>query len=381
MIKLIKKGAPTKAEREIRNKMNDYLDMMSADNRNYFSNQKYTSFEDLEKGFSEMQAKESFPVNEGSVNDISNEQSIQSEPHNQNSSEPVAEKFNDFDDDFGQIPDDFDPDPNIGDTKQKGYNQIAFDQSVQTIPEPVFSQEKIVDNADANDFGGASGNEPIQNPNQPQNNQQQVQQKPQPIQSPNPDLQDADEKTKRIAATLFVDRILLGYAAAHKIIEPLVLQKEKKIIDLERKGLIDPNDRIIVNAKGGEATLREIVEKTNEGITETLTPDPTFDSSVRPAMIREFTKRGYGLTDMQTILIAFGQDIGMKAVQIIGVKSKLNQIIDIFKEGQKEKKKAFHEASKRHNAVNPDSVSMNPENAHHQEPEEQLTETEEVHMR
>ena len=385
MIKLInQKGRPTLKVRHLLDEMNQYLGTMSDENKAKFSNKSYIE-DELEGAFEEMK---SAPDGISDSEDVT--ETSQSSTHK--STEPAYEKPAPVDNgSYGEsrdsLPDfgDFDPDPNIGDTKDRIYSRTNFDPNVtEIIPEPTFTTEKEVKAGDIPQNNG-SGQTPPLNPSiQPephQNNGGSQATKPEPIKAANPELNDADEKTKRIAAILLVDQILGGYDQLHEMAKPVVKIKDKKIIDLERKGLIDPKDTITVNAEGDRATLREIVQETNAGIDKTLTPDPTFHATVREPMIREFTKRGVGLTDMQLILLAFGRDIGMKAFQIIAVKRELTNIVDIFKEEQKEKKHQRAQAQRAQNRPNVDSISIPPDEniVDTNDAFEKVTESEEVY--
>jgi hypothetical protein len=186
----------------------------------------------------------------------------------------------------------------------------------------------------------------------------------------NPEMTDLGEKEKKIAATQMVDMVLGLYESAHHWVKPLVKIKDKKLIELESKGLIDPSDTLPVDEAGTQVTARQLVSQTNQSIDIALTPDPTFSGKVREPMIREFTKRGWGVTDMQYILIMFGQDIAMKGSMVYGLKKGMNQIIDIYKEKQKDRKDSIEAMNVK--SVEPDSISMGAK----QQAETEILETE-----
>ena len=348
MIKLNKKGAPKLATRKLLNDMNDLLDNMSNGDSLEF-NKTYNSVEELEQAYAQMKGKVNGASSSAKFTPNNTSSESTKSPIEDAKVESVSSS-DDFSDDIPDNFDDFDFDPNAGDKIKRGYNDETVSQTqTETIGEPIFSQETIV-----NEQVDPSNPQPQGGFQQPQGQNGQKQPKEPDAPMANPALNEADEKTKRIAAEQFVDMLLGGYDTLHEVAKPFAKIKDKKIMELERKGLINPSDTVTVN-KGDEVTLREIIHESNLAIEQALTPDPTFHAIVRPPMIREFTKRGLGLTDMQTIAIAFGKDIGMKLVQIIGVKRNLGSIIDIFKEQQKERQEGIRKQNVQQ--FSPDSIS------------------------
>jgi hypothetical protein len=71
----------------------------------------------------------------------------------------------------------------------------------------------------------------------------------------------------------------------------------------------------------------EFVQGYNEQVVQAVQPDPAFRKKVRPPMIRVFSKRGWGMTDEQFLLFAFGKDISVKAITLFSMKKGVNDIL------------------------------------------------------
>ena len=363
MIKLSQRGRPTLEARKLLERMNDYLQGMSAEDKTKFSNRHYEDVPSLESAWAEMQDVEKEHVtNHSQTNGNSNESSPQ--PKVTDSVEEAHVESvtnNDFieeEEDFVAPEDGFEYDPNIGDTKQREYNKETYTDVVhETIGEPIYSTETI--STEQNQSQSSQQNPQPQNQGQAQNNnqsqsQQPPKEKPEPV---NPKVSELSEKDRLLAAENTVDLFLSVYDKAHEWVRPLAKIKDKKINALERTGLISPTDTIHVG-NGNHLTAREIIADTNKGIEEVLTPDPTFNASVRPFLVREFSKRGLALTDLQQIAIKFGMDIAGKAAGLIEVRKNLNDILNSFKEMRQEKIAEMKRAQNPQQApLNVDSIS------------------------
>jgi hypothetical protein len=78
----------------------------------------------------------------------------------------------------------------------------------------------------------------------------------------------------------------------------------------------------------------EFVANYNSQVAQAVEPDPSFRKSVRPAMTRVFMKKGWGMTDEQYLLFAFGKDLTISAVTLIGMKKGLKEILNNLQEEQ-----------------------------------------------
>jgi len=366
MIRLLKKGRPTKETQSIINSMNDLLDELDSANK-YDFDKGYETEEELREAYSRMKEIKGGIGASSQSSSSSNIEDAKIESESKSQSSVQESEPDNFD-----FSSDLDFDPNEGDTIERIYNKPNIDiGATATIPEPIYSTETTptVEDQEAKSEKQSSQSS--------QSQREEPRSEPKPEYKPiNPALHEADEKTKRVAAEQLADTLLDGYDFLHQVARPIASVKEKKIIELEKKGLIDPTETISV--QGSDVTLREIVDETNRGIGDALTPDPTFRAKVRPAMVRIFTKKGAGITDEQQLMISVGMDIGGKAMQIVSLRRTLNGLIDMFKESHKEKMKYYADQKRQTKQANVDSISTPPPT---KEPvnEPELTATETVY--
>lgn len=350
-IKLNRRGVPTQGTRELLVRMNDWC--KENPEHQYKFDRKYTTEEQLQEAWQEMK-EIGVGVEEASVESTSTETFSESKEKMTESSSRVQE-VSDF-----EIPDEFDLgsfDPNAEETREREYTKVDYDYSQTTeIPEPTFGT--ATEQAQAMTQEGADIPSHLNGSDQPSVHKTEV-----PNQDENritnPQLTEADDKTKKIAAEQMVDMVLDLYEKAHEWVKPVARIKERKIGELEAKGLVNKHDELPVDNEGNGITLRELAKETNESIDDVLTPDPTFNGRVRPAMIREFTKRGWGMTDMQLIAVAFTQDLAMKGAMIGGVRKQFTEITKLFKQAQAERLEA--NAGEEVDSVTPDSVTKTEE--------------------
>ena len=78
-----------------------------------------------------------------------------------------------------------------------------------------------------------------------------------------------------------------------------------------------------------------------------MSHDRSFNQKVRPAMVREFMKRGWAMSDMQTIGFHFGKDFLTKTTQLFGLKKSINGTFDLLKEMHSENQKQKKSKPKR----------------------------------
>lgn len=107
----------------------------------------------------------------------------------------------------------------------------------------------------------------------------------------------------------------------------LAKMDEQKVRDLIAEGKISSTRRIPVDEHGNTVSVMEFVQGYNAQVGTAVENDPAFRKKVRPVMIRVFSKRGWGMTDEQFLLFAFGKDISIKAVTLYGMKKGVNDIL------------------------------------------------------
>jgi hypothetical protein len=107
----------------------------------------------------------------------------------------------------------------------------------------------------------------------------------------------------------------------------LAKMDEQKVRDLIAEGKISSTRRIPVDEHGNTVSVMEFVQGYNSQVGTAVENDPAFRKKVRPVMVRVFSKRGWGMTDEQFLLFAFGKDISIKAVTLYGMKKGVNDIL------------------------------------------------------
>jgi len=142
----------------------------------------------------------------------------------------------------------------------------------------------------------------------------------------NESLNDLPPDEKKFAAKQMVETILDGYAALHELGKNFVKYPEEKLQKAINSGAIDPHLQIPVS-ETTSLTPMEFIKDLNESAAEAIEYDPKFGEKVRPAMEREFAKRGWGLSDLQFIGVMFGKDLAMKGMQVIQLKKTAKMVM------------------------------------------------------
>ena len=168
--------------------------------------------------------------------------------------------------------------------------QVSFNpQEIQNIPEPSF-QSPNLDELQDDDF--AEDEEKNQKKEKPKYG----------FESDDPlvnqDLKDYDKKSANEAASQMVDAVLGGYKMAHSIAGKYLTIQQKDLYKRAVKGEINL-DMMVPVSQTKSISVIEFVQDYNNQVLEVLVVDDEFISSVRPVMIRVFSKRGYGMSDEQ----------------------------------------------------------------------------------
>ena len=171
-----------------------------------------------------------------------------------------------------------------------------------------------------------------------------------PTFNPNPAVNQLDDAEKRLACEQMVDAALDTYDTLCTLGAAVGKVKEEKVNELISSGKIDKNRRMTIDEYGNSVTITEFVQQYNAQVGEAVKPDPSFRKKVRPPMVRVFTKRGWGMTDEQFLLFAFGKDISLKAVTLFSMKKGINDIL----------KQLMAENAKTTSAFNPPSQNTPP---------------------
>ena len=149
-----------------------------------------------------------------------------------------------------------------------------------------------------------------------------------PFDNPNPAMNDLDNKDKKIACESLVDTVLDAYEQAHKYAQYVVKVDEETLMQKQAQGKLDLSMTIPVTETGDTMSVAEFVAQYNEQSANALQYDKEFGYKVRPAMIRVFMKRGWGMTDEQFLMYMFGKDIAIKVGIMFQLRKTINGTLD-----------------------------------------------------
>lgn len=156
-----------------------------------------------------------------------------------------------------------------------------------------------------------------------------------PFDNPNPAMNDLDNKDKKIACESLVDTVLDAYEQAHRYAQYVVKVDEETLMQKQAQGKLDLSMQIPVTETGDTMSVGEFVAQYNEQSANALQYDKEFGYKVRPAMIRVFMKRGWGMTDEQFLLYMFGKDIAIKVGIMFQLKKTINGTLDTLEKAYK----------------------------------------------
>jgi len=159
-----------------------------------------------------------------------------------------------------------------------------------------------------------------------------------PFDNPNPALNDLDSKDKKIACESLVDTCLDAYEQLHKYAQYVVKVDEDDLMQRQASGKIDLNEIIPVTENGDTMSVGEFVGQFNQQSSEALKYDKEFGFKVRPAMVRVFMKKGWGMSDEQYLMYMFGKDIAVKVGIMYSLKKTINSTLDTLEKAHKRKK-------------------------------------------
>jgi hypothetical protein len=145
----------------------------------------------------------------------------------------------------------------------------------------------------------------------------------------NKELEKYDKKDSEEASAHLVETFLDGYKVAHTIGARYFTLSEEEIVKKALKGELNPDMRIPIS-QTQDISVREFIAEYNNQVNEVLVVDDEFLDKVRPVMIRVFGQRGYGMTDEQYLMFAFGKDIVQKGAQLFTFKKSLQQSLKMM---------------------------------------------------
>ena len=200
---------------------------------------------------------------------------------------------------------------------RKGFDQIKSEQSSGIGSTPSSSS------SNSSSSSSSSGSSP--------------QMSSDPMNNPNPAYNEMEEKEKKKASEQMVDAVLDTYDTLKTLSAKLGQIDEKKVRKMIDEGKIDRNRRITIDEYGNNVGIMEFITNYNAQVVQAVEPDPSFRKSVRPAMTRVFMKKGWGMTDEQYLLFAFGKDLTITGVTLVGMKKGVNDILTNLQEEQSAK--------------------------------------------
>ena len=158
-----------------------------------------------------------------------------------------------------------------------------------------------------------------------------------PMNNPNPAFNELEDKDKKKASEQMVDAVLDTYDTLKGLSAKLGQMDEKKVRKMIDEGKIDRNRRITIDEYGNNVGIMEFVQNYNAQVAQAVEPDPSFRKSVRPAMVRMFMKKGWGMTDEQFVGFAVIKDLTITGVTLIGMKKGMKEILANLQEEQSAK--------------------------------------------
>jgi hypothetical protein len=145
------------------------------------------------------------------------------------------------------------------------------------------------------------------------------------------EIREMPSKQQEDAAKGLVEQALNLYGLGCKGLAWMSKIKESKVDDLAKDGLIDLSLKVPIDAYTS-VSIPQVVEGFNSEVEETFVVSDDFKDSVRPIMTRVFVKRGWGMTDEQQLMFAFGMDFAQKGAVLMQLKKQGDMQIERFME-------------------------------------------------
>jgi hypothetical protein len=174
--------------------------------------------------------------------------------------------------------------------------------------------------------------EPIfeqKNPFEERTNEEHIEES-HPFADGNPALNDLDFQDKKIACESLVDTALDTYEQLHQVAQNFVQVSEAELLQKQQDGEIDLGMEIPIDEQGSTMSVLDFVQQYNEQSKDALQYDKEFGYKVRPAMLRVFMKKGWGMTDEQFLMYAFGKDLMTKSAIVFSLKKTMNSTLQII---------------------------------------------------
>lgn len=250
-------------------------------------------------------------------------------------------------------------DPLEAELVERSYSKTDVIDSIGDIPEPDYSA------------GAPDLSEEIEDAVE-----EEIEPEPSPFDNvKNPEMENLSGKEKKNASEQLVETALGGYELIHQLFQKIASIDEGKINEKLISGDIDSNLRVPIAEDGSSVNVLEYAKLHNEQSKEALSYDPEFGEKVKPAMVRVFMKKGWGITDEQYLLGAFLQDIAVKSTMIYGMKKQSNEMIKHFMNASQNQRQ-----QPKHETYEPDSVETPKPKRKVKVKEEEIDDVEEIEV-
>ena len=143
----------------------------------------------------------------------------------------------------------------------------------------------------------------------------------------NPAMNELSDREKSLAAKQLAESALDAYETLKKLSVNFAKIKERNIKKLYDTGKISREQVIQINEQGDSVSLMEFTRNFNDQIQQLGEPDPAFRKTIMPPLVREFEKRGMGMSDIQLIAFATLKDISVTAVGLYSANRTFKEIL------------------------------------------------------
>lgn len=170
---------------------------------------------------------------------------------------------------------------------------------------------------------------PLQDPDSNKVSQNgQKKPEPEPI---DPGLKDLPPGQKQAAAEQLVGLCLRGYEKLHELANKRLQISDRKIINLQAKGLINLSVPVPYTLTE-MMPLGEFITEYNKDMGNLLSIDPEWRAEIEPPLVRIFQKRGLGLSDEGFVISMLVADMTVKTQRFFAAKSKTDSVLQFARE-------------------------------------------------
>ena len=196
----------------------------------------------------------------------------------------------------------------------KSYRSVKTAQNVAPIDEPTFAAPTYDEIVSANEEEASDGSR----------------KEPSPLDDFSQDeIHELPTKEKEEAADGLVEITLNFYGMGCGMLGKIAKISDSKVEKLQQEGLIDVNMVVPIDDTT-KAPVSHIIESINSQVDESFGVSDDFKESVRPVMKRIFVKKGWGMTDEQTLIALFAQDIAGKVGVAMQMRSSAKFQLEAF---------------------------------------------------